>query len=132
MARKTPYKAITINDFFFTRSRKLLFSFSSPLIFNLHFQLLILIHSLIYLLMFLFLFFFIHICREIRQKEIYKMIIDTNPLYINKFFRTVSLLSRLNEFINFFFTSSSTSSTSVCFVLDSKKIDAFKWQERRK
>jgi hypothetical protein len=33
--------------------------------------------------------------REIRQKEIYKMIIDTNPLYINKFFRTVSALNLL-------------------------------------
>ena len=35
-------------------------------------------------------FLIINIFREIRQKEIYKMIIDTNPLYINKFFRTVS------------------------------------------
>ena len=31
------------------------------------------------------------VLREIRQKEIYKLIIDTNPKHINKFFRTVIL-----------------------------------------
>lgn len=35
--------------------------------------------------------------REIRQKEIYKLIIDTNPQHINKFFRTVSELKIVEE-----------------------------------
>lgn len=30
------------------------------------------------------------VLREIRQKEIYKLIIDTNPKFINQFFRAVS------------------------------------------
>ncbi|XP_070509681.1 glutamate receptor ionotropic, kainate 2 [Chironomus tepperi] len=37
------------------------------------------------------------VLREIRQKEIYKLIIDTNPLYINKFFRTILQL-QMNDF----------------------------------
>lgn len=36
-----------------------------------------------------------HVLREIRQKEIYKLIIDTNPIHMNSFFRAVS---------SFFFT----------------------------
>lgn len=31
-----------------------------------------------------------HILKEIRQKEIYKLIIDLNPKHMNKFFRAVS------------------------------------------
>lgn len=78
---------------------KLLFSFSSHFQFTFATFLLFaafysssfipLHHSQIFL-SFSFLFLIINIYREIRQKEIYKMIIDTNPLYINKFFRTVS------------------------------------------
>lgn len=30
------------------------------------------------------------ILREIRQKEIYKVIVDTNPQYMTRFFRAVS------------------------------------------
>ncbi|KAG5677547.1 hypothetical protein PVAND_007299 [Polypedilum vanderplanki] len=45
------------------------------------------------------------VLREIRQKEIYKMIIDTNPLYISKFFRTILQL-QMNDFrYHFFFTT---------------------------
>nr|QGW50657.1 ionotropic receptor 15 [Propsilocerus akamusi] len=37
------------------------------------------------------------VLREIRQKEIYKLIIDTNPQHINKFFRTILQL-QMNDF----------------------------------
>lgn len=47
------------------------------------------------------------VLREIRQKEIYKLIIDTNPKHINKFFRTVILFffffCLLKSIIEFFF-----------------------------
>lgn len=37
------------------------------------------------------------VLREIRQKEIYKLIIDTNPKHINKFFRTVIFINNNNK-----------------------------------
>lgn len=72
---------------------KLLFSFSLFTIsfFNLHLPLYVFtLFTIFCTYVFFFLSLIINIFREIRQKEIYKLIIDTNPLYINKFFRTVS------------------------------------------
>lgn len=38
------------------------------------------------------------VLREVKQKEIYKLIVDTNPRYIQQFFRAVSV-SKRNKFI---------------------------------
>lgn len=35
-----------------------------------------------------------HVLKEVRQKEIYKLIVDTNPKHIHHFFRAVSSISR--------------------------------------
>lgn len=39
------------------------------------------------------------VLKEIRQKEIYKLIIDTNPIHMNKFFRAVSTNYKINTII---------------------------------
>lgn len=36
------------------------------------------------------------VLREIRQKEIYKLIVDTNPKHMHQFFRAVSLKRNFN------------------------------------
>ncbi|CAO1328702.1 unnamed protein product [Diamesa hyperborea] len=45
------------------------------------------------------------VLREIRQKEIYKLIIDTNPKHINKFFRTILQLQMNDARYHFALTS---------------------------